>query len=127
MNVPVRTALAATVAVGALLLLPIPTLPGGLEPLAASSWADKAVHLALFLALGWLWQRALQSPGERRVVGAPAIVLALVAYGGLLELAQGASGYRTASWGDLAADALGAALAVVVTRARRQPTPTESR
>lgn len=117
----------ATLGVGALLLLPVPELTTGHEPLAEGPWLDKVAHVALFFALGSVWLRALRVSVER----APAIGLtaffALVAYGGLLELAQGAIGYRTASWGDFVADAFGVGMAFATALARRQLAAEDSR
>jgi VanZ family protein len=119
--------LLATLAVGALLLVPLPRLPGGLEALTSTSWADKAVHLLLFLGLGISWGRDLEAAGFSRSGRGLAVVVGLIAYGGLLEIVQGATGNRTASWGDLAADAAGAVLALSFARRRPQPAPTDPR
>ena len=90
----------------ALLLAPLPSMPpapGGLAALPL----DKVAHLLLYLGLTRAWRRAV--PGAPRLF----VALAAAAHGGLLELAQGALGVRSAEWGDLAADALGAVLALL--------------
>jgi VanZ family protein len=99
----------ATLGVAALLLIPLPAPPPGtVSTLWGLPEVDKLAHLLLFLALGWIWRRSLVRAD--RPVSYLVIFAAVVAYGGLLELLQGASGIRTAEWGDLAADALGAGL-----------------
>jgi hypothetical protein len=86
--------LAATV----LALLPVEQLQ-----LPIFNWWDKAQHaLAFAVSAGWallLW------PGARARV-----LLGMLAYGGGIELAQCAVGWRFAEWADWAADALGVAL-----------------
>lgn len=100
---------AATLGVGALLLAPLPAPSSrGVSVIFGIPHVDKLAHLALFLGLGWLWQRSLARAG--RPVSYLAIFAAVVAYGGLLELLQGATGIRTAEWADFAADAFGAGL-----------------
>lgn len=106
-SVALAPALLASLAVGVALLAPFPAPSGG-PGLFGLTHLDKAAHLVLFLALGWVWRRGLARAG--RPVSYGAIFATVVAYGGLLELLQGASGIRTAEWGDLAADALGAGL-----------------
>lgn len=106
-------AAAATAAVGALLLVPLPFEGTGPAPFGLPH-ADKLVHGALFLVLSVLWLRAVDArPRGRRTV---VLIAALALYGGLLELLQGATGARTAEWGDFAADLVGAALAPLALR-----------
>lgn len=99
------------IAVALLAPLSLPsTLPGG--------WSlphlDKLGHLVLFLAAALLWRRSLALLGFRR----PALVCLLlaVAYGGLLEIAQGFTATRQPELTDLGADALGALLALLFPR-----------
>lgn len=100
---------AATLAVGGLLVAPLPMSPEGTgSVLFGLPHVDKLAHLFLFIVLGWVWRRSFARAG--RPVPYLAVFAAVVAYGGVLELLQGASGIRTAEWGDLAADALGAGL-----------------
>jgi VanZ family protein len=96
--------LAATV----LALLPVEHLQ-----LPIFNWWDKAQHALAFAVLTgwalllWPWARAR-------------VLLGMLAYGGGIELAQWAVGWRFAEWADWAADALGVALAwVAVGRAGR--------
>jgi len=96
-------AFAWTAAVAILLLVPVSIRPPGPEALAELP-LDKLVHALLFLGLARVWRRAL--PTAPRL----AIVVSATAFGGLLELVQGALGVRSAEWGDAAANALGAAL-----------------
>ena len=110
-------AAAATLAVAGLLLAPFPPAQGG-SGLLGVPHVDKLAHLLLFLFLGWSWHRSLARAG--RPVSYLAVFVAVVGYGGLLELLQGASGLRTAEWGDLAADALGAGLVPLWRRPRLQ-------
>jgi hypothetical protein len=44
------------------------------------------------------------------------VAAALVAWGGTLELVQGATGWRGAEWADFAADALGVAFGLLLPR-----------
>jgi len=110
--------IAASLLVALVLLVPIPEVEG-VPPGPWERWLDELVHLALFAGLAAAWRRA--GVGARgRSLGLLALGGALVGYGALLELAQGATGWRTAEWGDLAADALGVAL-VLGWAARPQP------
>ncbi len=66
---------------------------------------DKLAHLAAFLLLALLADRAFVRRGFDYLV-----ILPLIAYGGALELIQGMLPYRFGSWADLAADAAGVLL-----------------
>jgi VanZ family protein len=68
--------------------------------------SDKAAHALAYAALGVL---AVLS-GLRWL---PAIVV-VVAFGLVVEIAQGVSGYRSFEWADLLADAVGAAVGAAV-------------
>ena len=89
--------------VGLLALLPAP-------PQQASLGWDKLNHLAAFgvlalcAVLGWRHQRAAQLT----------VLLALLAYGGAIELLQMQVPNRQAEWGDLLADALGIAVGALL-------------
>lgn len=89
-----------------LALLPVEHLQ-----LPVFNWWDKAQHALAFLVLtGWallLWP-----------VASGRVVLAMLAYGAGIELAQWAVGWRFAEWADLAADAVGVALAWGLVRLR---------
>lgn len=111
-----RVAWLWTFAVALLLLAPVPELLLGLAgggdggvPL------DKLAHLALFALLAYAWLRATRPAA---LTAALAVVAAVVVYGGLLELAQPLVASRGAEWGDVAADALGAGLALALSRRR---------
>jgi len=84
------------VTVGA--LTPAPYLP----PQALSVW-DKAQHALAFALLGALGVRVYAA----RV---PVVLLGLLVFGGLIELAQAATGWRTGDWWDWAADVVGIAM-----------------
>jgi VanZ family protein len=89
-----RLALAgAMLVVGALSLLPLgPDMP-------STGW-DKTNHLLAFAVLALLG--CLAWPGR---IGAA--LLALMVYGGLIEVLQSFTGYRSAEWADWLADGLG--------------------
>lgn len=85
--------------IGYLSLIPSPPAP------LRFPHADKLEHLLSYaLLMGWFCQ--LYSARWQRIC----LALACVAYGGIIELLQGWSGYRTADWMDLLADSLGVAL-----------------
>jgi len=107
---------ALLLAVAALALMPAPPDSAGL------GW-DKLNHLAAFGALalcavlGWRHQRSAML----------AVLLALLAYGGAIELLQSQVPNRQAEWGDLLADALGIAAGALLALAwlRRRPAAPE--
>ncbi len=100
-------------AVVALSLLPF----GRIEVAAQVPLADKWTHMVMYAAVsfvaGWEHHR------RRRLRLASLVVVCLVlptCLGGLLELAQAyLTTYRSGEWMDLAADAIGAAVASIVT------------
>lgn len=106
------------VVVAALALMPAPPEQAGL------GW-DKLNHLAAFgalalcVVLGWRHQRAAML----------AVLGALLAYGGAIELLQLQVPNRQAEWGDLLADALGIAAGALLALAwlRRRPGRMEHR
>jgi len=99
-----RLALAAALAlITALSLLP-------LGPDAPTTGWDKTNHLLGFALLAMLACRAW----PQRIVASMA---ALLAYGGLIELLQSLTSYRSAEWGDWLADALGLLLGWSLLRA----------
>lgn len=88
------------------------------QPLPTTGW-DKTNHLLAFVVLAVLGRRAYAGHGL-------AVLLALVAYGGLIELLQGLTAYREADWVDLLADSAGVAAGCALdwlarSRARRGP------
>jgi len=116
----------AGVAVGVLLLLPVPAGPPGwlADRLAEalSSQLDKLIHAGLFFALTGIWLRSFERlPGWARPVGTA--VLFAAAYGAILEGLQGLGAERTPSLADAAANLGGALLfGWVVVRRRRAET-----
>ena len=74
-------------------------------PPSPRSWAyaDKVQHAFAFFVLWVMGART----GWWRTLPLAGLLLGL---GALIEVAQGLTGYRDASWADLAADALGIAL-----------------
>lgn len=91
-----RAVLAAlAVVIGYLALTPLP------PPAADLGW-DKLNHACAFAALAAAAWLSVRSPRRR----APAL-LAVLAYGALIELAQTQVPGRSGEWGDLLADAVG--------------------
>ena len=86
----------ALVAVAWTSLLPPEDLP---QDVAVS---DKAAHALAYAGLG-----ALAVHSSLRW---PTAIVVVVAFGLLVEIAQGISGYRSFEWADLLADAVGAAV-----------------
>ena len=120
-GIAAKRALVATGASTVALLLP---LPGDLARLAGGELfaigKDKLAHAALFALLGWFWHAAARGRDARGASGLVLVVIliALVSWGGLIELLQGWSGWRSAEASDLLADGLGAAAGLAL-RARR--------
>jgi VanZ family protein len=77
------------------LMPPAPKMPD-------TGW-DKSNHLLAFAALAALGMQAF--PGRQR-----GLLVALLAYGGLIEGLQSLTPYRFADWADLLADAVGVLL-----------------
>ena len=88
-----RWAFAACLAVVMVLAL----MPVG--PMPSIGW-DKANHALAFAVLAMLGRTAYPQQGAR-------IWLGLLAYGGLIELLQGLTDYRSADWLDVVADGVG--------------------
>lgn len=76
-------------------------------PTADLGW-DKLNHLAAFVALGLLARLAWPAQALSRWA------LALLGYGGLLEIAQGLTPNRHGEWADLLADAAGLLVALAL-------------
>jgi len=93
-------------AIVVLSLLPVSELPGGIF----NFW-DKAQHALAYALLALL---ALRAYPERRSLGT---ALALLLFGGVLELAQAASGWRYGEWSDLLANGVGIGLGLTLWRA----------
>ena len=85
-----------------------PTVPG--PPLFP--FADKVIHFGLFAALGW--------SGVRAGLAVGGLAAGLAAYAVASEILQGALlPDRAASWSDLMADLIGAAVGLIAARATR--------
>lgn len=85
-------------------------------PSTSTGW-DKADHALGWMGLTLLGLAAWPKRGALLAVG-------LVAFGGLVEVLQGFTGYRSAEWGDLLADALGVGAALVITGTGRALRPS---
>lgn len=83
-------------------------LPPSSGVLPTTGW-DKSNHMLAFGTLGFLGIRSWPS---RAVV----VLAALLAYGGLIEILQSLTPYRSAEWADLLADGLGLAIGLLVAR-----------
>ena len=80
------------IVVAALSLMPVPDVGVG----------DKLSHVLTYALLGgWFGLLA------RRPSALGKVFVGLLAYGALIELMQGMTGYRTAEWGDLLANGIG--------------------
>lgn len=67
--------------------------------------SDKLQHIAAYTMLTAWWMQMWQARGRRI-----ALVIGLMGLGVAIEFAQAATGYRSYSYGDMAADATGIAL-----------------
>jgi VanZ family protein len=92
--------------IGVSLLMLLPRPPPSLD----TGW-DKANHLLAFAGPTVAGMAALRRRDGWR---APALCLALLAWGGALELLQGLLPPRTADWADWAADGAGIFLGLAV-------------
>ena len=103
----IRRVLQLLFALTALLVMVLSLLPLG--PDAPSLGWDKANHMTAFALLALLGCRAYPAHTAGVLVG-------LLVYGGLIEILQSFTGYRTGEWADLLADALGLALGWLLAR-----------
>lgn len=103
-----RVPLVAVLAVSLVLLFG----PAGPASDAVPTGSDKVVHVLLFAALAWT--------GRLAGVPLPPLGLALLAYAGLSEVLQSSVPWaeRTSSWADVAADAAGIALGLLLPQPR---------
>lgn len=106
-TIPVFWALLLGVTV--LCLLPTAYLP----PKVFSLW-DKAQHALAFATLAALGLLAYPHRRWRVLAG-------LLVFGGLIELAQAATGWRYGEWADWLADAAGLALGLALARSLQRP------
>lgn len=93
-------------------LIPLKSLPG-----PDFEFADKVWHAAAFGGLAGLTCRALKHWGRPPLLAARDSALLVIALGGLLEILQSFTSYRSADWADFVADSLGVALAYGIVRA----------
>lgn len=96
-----------------LLLTTLSLMPTGLLPPQVFSLWDKAQHALGFGGLALLGMLAYPNLPMR-------LPLLLLAYGGLIEVAQAATGWRHGDWLDLLADALGIAVVMPLWRALKR-------
>ncbi len=92
-------------------------LYGSLSPALAPPGeygADKLLHTAAYGTLA-----GLMALGTRNRQGAVIAILLAIAFGGMVEIAQGFIPERSGSWGDFAANSLGAILVGGAFAARR--------
>ena len=91
----------ACVVVSVLSLMPLAYLPP-----VAFDWWDKAQHALAFMLLGTLGLLAYPQAVLRLLIG-------LLVFGAVIELAQATTGWRYGDWQDLLANALGLAIATL--------------
>jgi len=101
-------------------LIPLKSLPGPDFELA-----DKVWHALAFGGLAGLVSRVFVHFGRSATFSAQSSSLIAVALGGLLEVLQSFTAYRSADWADFLADAVGVALAYGVLRALHAAAATE--
>jgi VanZ family protein len=92
-------------------LVPLTSLPGPEFELA-----DKVWHLLAFGGLAGLLSRTIVYWGHGPLRAAREASLLAVTLGGMLEVLQSFTRYRSADWADFLADSLGVALAYAVLR-----------
>jgi VanZ family protein len=99
------------------LIFVVGSIPQG--PPGPQSLNDKVLHFIGFGFAAWLWCRACRylAPAASEATAALRGALASTALGGVLELWQALLPYRSAELLDFVADALGAALAALLTAA----------
>ena len=94
-------------AVALLAILVLSLMPPS-SNLPTTGW-DKSNHMLGFGTLGLLGARGW--PGRTVIV-----LAALLAYGGLIEVLQSLTPYRSAEWADLLADGVGLGIGLLVAR-----------
>lgn len=105
-------------------LIPLKSLPG-----PDFEMADKVWHAIGFGGLAGLLARAFVHFRRPALLAARDAAFAAIALGGLLEVLQSFTAYRSSDWADFLADSLGVALAYGVLRglnAAATATPTRS-
>jgi len=111
---PLRFTLGWQIAGAALLLLSVvvsllPEIPFWSDtPDAPFAMSDKVLHILAFLCLAaWFSGQYPRTAYWRLAAG-------LIAFGGLIEVLQGMTDYRSAEWLDLCADGLGIVLGLTI-------------
>ena len=94
-------------AVGGGLLLVVAVL--SLIPLPDVGVGDKVSHVVTYCVLAGYF--SVLAGRRRSLLG---VALGIMAFGVLIEIAQGLSGYRTAEWGDLLANGIGTLAGVLL-------------
>lgn len=102
-------------------LIPLKSLPG-----PDFEFSDKVWHAAAFGGLAGLATRAFKHWGRGARLAARDSALLVVGLGGLLEVLQSFTPYRSADWADFAADSLGVVLAYGVVRMLEVAAPQET-
>ena len=102
----------ATVCIVTLSLIPIPEDP----PLEGVPFIDKWVHFVMYGGIvGAIWlDKLLHHTTCNNVVWAAGALLYATAIGGLMELIQNQTSYRSGDWIDFLADIFGAVLATLI-------------
>jgi len=98
-------AVSAGYAVVIAVLAVLPPTPG-----VSVGYLDKLAHLCEYALFAWCLRRAARASAFSR---SSELLLALgfsIAYGALLEGIQGVLGYRSAEWGDVIANTVGAVI-----------------
>lgn len=100
-------------------LIPLKKLPG-----PNFSWIDKVYHAAVFGGLAALLSRLLRYFGRPARQSHLLAALAATLLGGLLEVLQSFTAYRSADFADFVADALGVGIVYLALRALSTQAPS---
>ncbi len=88
---------------------PIPDVPD------RSRWLlDKPAHLCEYLLFAWLVLQVVRTPGRGPAKQAALAFAIPVAFGGLMEIVQYFLPYRSSEWMDVAANAVGATIGLIL-------------
>jgi VanZ family protein len=91
-------------------VLVVSITPGG--PDLSAGHLDKLAHLCEYLLFAWLLVQAIRATGGREPEYRLWAWMYATSYGLLIELLQMMVPWRSAEWGDVAANAVGAACGV---------------
>lgn len=102
----------ASIAIIVASLIPIPDNP----PLGDVPLMDKWVHFVMYggLVFAVWFDRYLQKNKGKTYLFALVVCVYAASLGGIMEILQGMTGYRSSEWLDFYADAVGAILATVI-------------